>query len=48
MKFTPTAPVEDIKDSFPTKPASAYSYFAKFITDSMIEDVCEKTNMYYL
>ena len=48
MKFTPTAPVEDIKDSFPTEPASAYSYFAKFITDSMIEDICEKINMYYL
>ena len=24
MKFTPTAPVEDIGDSFPTEPASAY------------------------
>ena len=48
MKFTPIAPVEDIKDSFPTEPASACSYFAKFITDSMIEDVCEKANMYYL
>ena len=48
MKFTPTAPVEDIGDSFPTEPASAYSYFTKFITDSLIKDVCEKTNMYYL
>ena len=41
-------PVEDIGDSFPTEPASAYSYFTKFIIDSLIEDVCEKTNMYYL
>ena len=48
MKFTPTAPLEDIDDSFPSEPASAYSYFAKFITDSFIENVCEKTNMYHL
>ena len=48
MKFTPTAPVEDVGDSFPTEPASAYFYFTKFITDSLIKDVCEKTNIYYL
>ena len=45
MKFTPAAPVEEIDDNFPTEPASAYSYFTKFITDSLIKDVCEKTNM---
>ena len=45
MKFIPAAPVEEIGDNFPTEPASAYSYFTKFITDSLIKDVCEKTNM---
>ena len=48
MKFTPTAPLEDIDDSFPIQPASAYSYFAKFIIDSYIENLYEKTNMYHL
>lgn len=47
MKFTPTAPAEDRKDSVPTEPVSPYSYFTKFITDSFIEGVCEKTNRYH-
>ena len=47
-EFIPAALAEEICDASPNEPVSAYTYFKIFLPSSLIENIFEKTNMYYV
>ena len=47
-RFVSSAPLEANEDMPLSEPLTPYSYFKEFISDSLLEEFSEKTNMYYI